>query len=169
MNAVINRITRTAERVAPNLRTWGAKLRLARAITAAIPAHCNESVSVTRTTAALAWRMKIMCKGREFHLRYTSIARDIIPSVIVQAKCSICLTHFHVVRDRSVPFVLCKSGLRRPVGRTSRGSGPRHAQGILYTRYPRGAPYKDPSPRQRHLFRFVSLAPRRASDSEESA
>src|SRR5258708_30298590 len=72
MNAVVNRIMRTAERAAPNLRTWGAKLALARAITAAIPAHCNESVSVTRTTAALVWRMKIMCKGHEFHFELIS-------------------------------------------------------------------------------------------------
>jgi hypothetical protein len=63
MNAVINRIINMAERVGPNLRTPGAKLVLAQEITAAIPAHCNESVSVTRTTTALVWRMKIMCKG----------------------------------------------------------------------------------------------------------
>src|SRR6266404_4129891 len=68
MNAVINRITKMAERIAPSLRTSGANLGLAHAITTAMPAHCNESVSVTRTTAALVWRMKIMCKGREFHL-----------------------------------------------------------------------------------------------------
>ena len=74
MNAVINRITRTAERVAPNLRTWGAKLGLARAITAAIPAHCKKSVSVTRTTAAPVWRMKIMCKGYEFDFELISSA-----------------------------------------------------------------------------------------------
>ena len=72
MNAVVNRIMRTAERAAPNLRTWGAKLALARAITAAILAHCNESVSATRTTAALVWRMKIMCKGHEFHFELIS-------------------------------------------------------------------------------------------------
>src|SRR6266404_4587277 len=60
MNAVINRITRTAERVAPNLRTWGAKLGLAQAMTAAIPAHCKKSVSVTRTTAEPASRTKII-------------------------------------------------------------------------------------------------------------
>jgi hypothetical protein len=63
MNAVINRITRMAERIAPSLRTSGANLGLVPAITTAMPAHCNESVSVTRTTAALVWRMKIMCKG----------------------------------------------------------------------------------------------------------
>src|SRR5467141_4537238 len=73
MNAVVNRIMRTAERAAPNLRTWGAKLALARTITAAMPAHCSESVSVTRTTAALVWRMKIICKGREFHLELIAI------------------------------------------------------------------------------------------------
>ena len=73
MNAVINRITRMAERIAPSLRTSGANLGLAHAITAAMPAHCNESVSVTRTTAALVWRMKIMCKGREFHLELIAI------------------------------------------------------------------------------------------------
>jgi len=67
MNAVINRITRMAERIAPSLRTSGANLGLVHAITVAMPAHCNESVSVTRTTAALVWRMKIMCTGREFH------------------------------------------------------------------------------------------------------
>jgi len=67
MNAVINRITRTAERIAPSLGTSSANLGLVHAITAAMPAHCNESVSVTRTTAALVWRMKIMCKGYEFH------------------------------------------------------------------------------------------------------
>ena len=39
MNAVINRIMSTAARIAPNLRTEGAKLGLAQAITAAIPAH----------------------------------------------------------------------------------------------------------------------------------
>ena len=73
MNAVINRITRMAERIAPSLRTSGANLGLAHAITTAMPAHCNESVSVTRTTAALVWRMKIMCKGREFHLELIAI------------------------------------------------------------------------------------------------
>jgi hypothetical protein len=67
MNAIINRITRMAERIAPSLRTSGANLGLAHAITTAMPAHCNESVSVTRTTAALVSRMKIMCKGHEFH------------------------------------------------------------------------------------------------------
>ena len=39
--------------------------------TTAMPAHCNESVSVTRT-AALVWRMKIMCKGHEFHFELIS-------------------------------------------------------------------------------------------------
>src|SRR5467141_4572154 len=73
MNAVINRITRMAERIAPSPRTSGATLGLAHAITTAMPAHCNESVSVTRTTAALVWRMKIMCKGREFHLELIAI------------------------------------------------------------------------------------------------
>src|SRR6266576_6662100 len=73
MNAVINCITRMAERIAPSLRTSGANLCLAHAITTAMPAHCNESVSVTRTTAALVWRMKVMCKGREFHLELIAI------------------------------------------------------------------------------------------------
>src|SRR5258708_3440027 len=73
MNAVIHRITRMAERVAPILRTSAANLGLAHAITTAMPAHSNESVSVTRTTAALVWRMKIMCKGREFHLELIAI------------------------------------------------------------------------------------------------
>src|SRR6267143_2004253 len=73
MNAVINRITRMAERIAPGLRTSGANLGLAHAITTAMPAHCNESVSVTRTTAALVWRMKFMCKGREFHVELIAI------------------------------------------------------------------------------------------------
>src|SRR6266436_5462499 len=73
MNAVINRITRMAERIAPSLRTSGANLGLAHAITTAMPTHCNESVSVTRTTAALVWRMKVMCKGREFHLELIAI------------------------------------------------------------------------------------------------
>ena len=72
MNAVINRITRMAERIAPSLRTSGANLGLAHAIITAMPAHCNESVSVTRTTAALVWRMKIMCKGYEFHFELIS-------------------------------------------------------------------------------------------------
>src|SRR5258706_9310829 len=69
MNAVINRITRMAERIAPNLRTSGANLGLAHAM----PAHWNESVSVIRTTAALVWRMKIMCKGGESHLELIAI------------------------------------------------------------------------------------------------
>lgn len=73
MNAVINRITRIAERIAPGLRTLGANLGLAHAITTAMPAQCDKSVSVTRTTAALVWRMKIMCKGREFHLELIAI------------------------------------------------------------------------------------------------
>ena len=73
MNAVINRITRMAERIAPNLRTSGANLGLAHAITTAMPAHWNESVSVIRTTAALVWRMKIMCKGGESHLELIAI------------------------------------------------------------------------------------------------
>ena len=38
MNAVINRITSMAERIAPSLRTSGANLGLAHAITTAIPA-----------------------------------------------------------------------------------------------------------------------------------
>jgi hypothetical protein len=73
MNAVINRITRMAERIAPSLRTSGANRGLVHAITAAMPAQCNESVSVTRTTAELVWRMKIMCKRREFHLELIAI------------------------------------------------------------------------------------------------
>ena len=73
MNIVINRITRMAEQIVPSLRTSGANLGLAHAITTAIPAHCNERVSVTRTTAALVWRMKITCKGREFHLELIAI------------------------------------------------------------------------------------------------
>src|ERR1700724_1256522 len=60
MNAVINRIISMAEGIGPNLRTPGAKLGLAQAITAAIPAHCNESVSVTRTIAALPSRRKVI-------------------------------------------------------------------------------------------------------------
>jgi hypothetical protein len=43
MNAVIIHIMSMAERIAHDLRTWGAKLGLAQAITAAIPAHCNET------------------------------------------------------------------------------------------------------------------------------
>src|SRR5260370_40187983 len=70
MNAVINRITRMAERIAPSPITSGANLGLT---TTAMPAHCNESVSVARTTAALVWRMKIMCKGREFHLELIAV------------------------------------------------------------------------------------------------
>jgi hypothetical protein len=58
MNAVINRIMSKTERIGPNLRTPGAKLVLAQEITAAIPAHCNESVSVTTTIAALPSRRK---------------------------------------------------------------------------------------------------------------
>src|ERR1700686_2972137 len=60
MNAVINRIMSMAERIAPNLRAPGAKLGLAQAITAAIPAHCNESVSVPRMTAALPSRRNVI-------------------------------------------------------------------------------------------------------------
>jgi hypothetical protein len=60
MNAVINRIMSMAERIAPNLRALGAKLGLAQAITAATPAHCNNSVSVIKTTAALPSRRKII-------------------------------------------------------------------------------------------------------------
>src|SRR5260370_37250150 len=73
MNVVINRITRMAERIAPSLRTSGANLGLAHAITTAMPADCNESLSVTITTAALVWRMNIMCKGREFNLELIAI------------------------------------------------------------------------------------------------
>jgi hypothetical protein len=60
MNAVIKRIINMAGRIGPNLRTPGAKLGLAQEITAAIPAHCNESVSVTRTIAALPSRRKVI-------------------------------------------------------------------------------------------------------------
>jgi hypothetical protein len=70
MNAVINRIMSMADRIAPNLRTWGAKLGLAQAITAAIPPHCNESVSITRTTAALACRAKVIGKRKTFRPRF---------------------------------------------------------------------------------------------------
>src|SRR5260370_12093623 len=49
-----------AERIGPSLRSSGAKLGFAKEISAAIPAHCNKSVSVTRTTAALASRTKII-------------------------------------------------------------------------------------------------------------
>src|SRR5882762_7526084 len=58
MNAVINRSMSRAERRGPSLRSSGAKLGFAKEISAAIPAHCNESVSVTRTTAAPASRTK---------------------------------------------------------------------------------------------------------------
>src|SRR5712664_2488539 len=60
INAVINRTMNIAERIGPSLRSSGAKLGFAKEIRAAIPAHCNESVSVTRTTAALASRTKII-------------------------------------------------------------------------------------------------------------
>src|SRR6266404_5458901 len=60
MNAVINRTMSIAERTGPSLRTSGAKLVLPQEINAAIPAHCNKSVSVTITTAALASRTKII-------------------------------------------------------------------------------------------------------------
>src|SRR6266851_5130172 len=60
INAVINRTMSRAERIGPSLRSSGARLRFAKEISAAIPAHCNESVSVTRTTAALASRTKII-------------------------------------------------------------------------------------------------------------
>src|SRR6267378_6248597 len=60
INAVINRTMSRAERIGPSLRSSGAKLGLAKEINAAIPAHCNESVSVTRTTAAVASRTKII-------------------------------------------------------------------------------------------------------------
>jgi hypothetical protein len=64
MNAVINRIMSMAERITPNLRTPIAKLGRAQAITTAIPAHCNESVSVTRTIAAVPSRRKIIGSPR---------------------------------------------------------------------------------------------------------
>src|SRR5712692_1656563 len=60
INAVINRTMSRAERIGPSLRSSGAKLGFAKEISAAIPAHCNKSVSVTRTTAALASRTKII-------------------------------------------------------------------------------------------------------------
>src|SRR5260370_27318388 len=60
INAVINRTISRAERISPNLRSSGAKLGFAKEISAAIPAHCSESVSVTRTTAAPASRAKII-------------------------------------------------------------------------------------------------------------
>src|ERR1700738_2505559 len=69
MNAVINRIISMAERIAPGLRAPGAKLGLAQAITPAIPAHCNESVRVTRTIAALPSRRKFIGsphRGRKY-------------------------------------------------------------------------------------------------------
>jgi len=65
MNAVIIAYE-DAERIAPGPENSGANLGLAHAITTAMPAHCQRSVSVTRTTAALVWRMKIMLQGREF-------------------------------------------------------------------------------------------------------
>jgi hypothetical protein len=69
MNAVINRTMSRAERIGPSLRSSGARLGFAKEISVAIPAHCNESVSVTRTTAALASRTKIIGsshRGRKY-------------------------------------------------------------------------------------------------------
>ncbi len=60
MKAAINRTMSRAERIGPSLRSPGANLGFAKEISAAIPAHCSESVSVTRTAAALASRAKII-------------------------------------------------------------------------------------------------------------
>src|SRR6266403_2033990 len=60
MKAVINRTMSTAERIGPSMRSSGAKLGFAKEISAAIPAHCKQSVSITRKTAALASRTKLL-------------------------------------------------------------------------------------------------------------
>src|SRR6267143_5449315 len=67
MNAVINRSMSRAERIGPSLRSSGAKLGFAKEISTAIPAHCNESVSVTRTTAAPASRTKLLIVLASLH------------------------------------------------------------------------------------------------------
>jgi hypothetical protein len=67
MNAVINRITSIAERIGPSLRSSGDKLGLAKEISAASPAHYSESVSVTRTTAALGSRTNIIGSPHREH------------------------------------------------------------------------------------------------------
>jgi hypothetical protein len=61
---------RGAERSQP--LTLGARLVLAQAISAAIPAHWSESVSVTTTAAALAWRANVIGKTSPFWLEFQS-------------------------------------------------------------------------------------------------
>src|SRR5882762_4084252 len=76
MNAVINRSMNRAERRGPSLSSSGAKLGFANEISAAIPAHCNESVSVTRTTAAPASRTKLFTVLASLHRGFCKYEPD---------------------------------------------------------------------------------------------
>src|SRR5207302_3103981 len=49
------------------IRSSGAKLGLANEISAAIPAHCRQSVSITRKTAAPASRRKLLIIPASLH------------------------------------------------------------------------------------------------------
>src|SRR5713101_9855755 len=76
MKAAINRTMSRAERVGPNLRSSGAKRGFAKEISAAIPAHCNESVSVTRTTAVSASRRKLLIVPASHHRDFCKCEPD---------------------------------------------------------------------------------------------
>src|SRR5258708_34239502 len=77
MKAVINRTMSTAERRGPSLRSSGAKLGFAKEISAAIPAHCKQSVSITRKTAALASRTKLLTVLASLHRDFGKCCPDL--------------------------------------------------------------------------------------------
>src|SRR5216684_513091 len=76
MKAVINRTMSTAERIGPSLRSSDTKLGFAKEITAAIPAHCNKSVSATRRTAVPASRTKLLIVLASLHRGFCKCEPD---------------------------------------------------------------------------------------------
>src|SRR6266478_1294117 len=76
MKAVINRTMSRAERRGPSLRSSDARLGLAKEISAAIPAHCKQSVSITRKTAVPASRTKLLIVLASLHRGFCKCEPD---------------------------------------------------------------------------------------------
>src|SRR5258707_7981107 len=76
MNAVINRTISRAERIGPSLRSPGANLGFAKEISAAIPAHCKQSVTIARKTAVPASRTKLLIVLASLHRGFCKCEPD---------------------------------------------------------------------------------------------
>src|SRR5580704_1360662 len=99
---VVNRTRSRVDRNAPWRCPPGPKLLLAKYMSAAMPAHWNESVSVTRTTAAAAWWTKVIgqMRGVKQKCRLDAPLKRAHASCDCGVSSNLAIDHRRVVSDR---------------------------------------------------------------------